>query len=169
MKVLKPIDIIIKQLQSVNENFISALEVVNSVKEDIKSERETVTNETKKMVDDFLEDVRFTTTNGEQRRPRRNTAIPSSFNDFLVTESLPSENSKRPNIQIFIGCWDLLHAEFIRRFSTENIALWEAMSTLSQSSDVYLQYDILKPFFEYATTIPVLRDFYLKENFQQKI
>jgi hypothetical protein len=43
------------------------------------------------------------------------------------------------------------------------------MSTLSQSSDVYLQYDILKPFFEYATTIPVLRDFYLKENFQQKI
>jgi hypothetical protein len=104
MKVLKPIDIIIKQLQSVNENFISALEVVNSVKEDIKSERETVTNETKKMVDDFLEDVRFTTTNGEQRRPRRNTAIPSSFNDFLVTESLPSENSKRPNIQIFIGC-----------------------------------------------------------------
>ena len=53
MKVLKPIDIIVKH--------ISALEVVNSVEEDIESERETVTNEkTKKMVDDFLEDVRVT-------------------------------------------------------------------------------------------------------------
>ncbi|CAB3993665.1 zinc finger MYM-type 1 [Paramuricea clavata] len=31
MKVLKPIDIMVKQLQSVNENFITALEVVKSV------------------------------------------------------------------------------------------------------------------------------------------
>ena len=38
------------------------------------------------------------------------------------------------------------------------------MSVLSPSSDVYLEYDILKPLFEYATTIPVLRDFYLKEK-----
>ena len=54
MKVLKPIDIIVQQLQSVNKNFISALEVINSVKEEIKSERETVTKEkAKKMVDDF--------------------------------------------------------------------------------------------------------------------
>ena len=45
MKVLKPIDIVVKQLQSINENFISASEVVNSVKEDIKSERKAVTNE----------------------------------------------------------------------------------------------------------------------------
>jgi hypothetical protein len=166
---LKPIDIMVKQLQSVNENFIAALEVVNSVQEDIKSERETVTNEkTKKMVDDFLEGVKVTTTNGEQRRPRRNTAIPSRFNDFLVTENLPSENNKRPNIQIFIECLDLLNAEFMRRFSTENIALWEAMSALSPLSRVYLEYDILKPLFEYASTIPVLRDFYLKEKLSTK-
>jgi hypothetical protein len=159
----------VKQLQSVNENFIAALEVVNSVQEDIKSERETVTNEkTKKMVDDFLEGVKVTTTNGEQRRPRRNTAIPSRFNDFLVTENLPSENNKRPNIQIFIECLDLLNAEFMRRFSTENIALWEAMSALSPLSRVYLEYDILKPLFEYASTIPVLRDFYLKEKLSTK-
>ena len=169
MKVLKPIDIMVKQLQSVNENFISALEVVNSVQEDIKSEWETVTNEkTKKMVDDFLEGVKVTTTNGEQRQPRRNTAIPSRFNDFLVTENLPSENNKRPNIQIFIECLDLLNAEFMRRFSTKNIALWEAMSALSPLSRVYLEYDILKPLFEYASTIPVLRDFYLKEKLSTK-
>ena len=90
-------------MRSVYENFISALEVINSVKEEIKSERKTVTGEkTKKMVDDFFEGVRVTTTNGEQCRPRRNTAISSRFNDFLVTESLPSENNRRPNIQIFM-------------------------------------------------------------------
>ena len=167
MKVLKPIDIVVKQLQSVNENFISALEVVNSVKEDIKSERETVTNEkTKRMVNDFFESVKVTTTNGEQRRPRRNTAIPSRFNDFLVTESLPSVNNRRPNIQIFIECLDLLHAEFIRRFSTENIALCEAMSALSPSSDVYLEYDILKPLFEYAATIPVFKGKTFNQRFR---
>ena len=63
IKVLKPIDIVVKQLQSVNENFISALEVVNSVKEDIKLECKTITNEkTKKMVNDFFDDVKVTTT-----------------------------------------------------------------------------------------------------------
>ena len=41
---------------------------------------------------------------------------------------------------------------------------------LSPSSDVYLKYDILKPLFEYAATIPVLKDFYLKEkNFHQRL
>ena len=169
MKVLKPIDIMVKQLQSVNENFISALDVVKSVKEDIKLERDTVTSEkTKKMVDEFLDDVKVSTTSGKQGRPKRNTAIPHRFDDFLVTESLPSENTERPNIQIFIECLDLLNAEFIRRFSTENIALWEAMSALSPSSDVYLKYDILKPLFEYANTIPVLKDFYLKEKLTTK-
>ena len=106
----------------------------------------------------------MTTTNQERRRPRRNATIPSHFNDFLVTETLPGENSRRPNIQVFIECLYLLYAELIRRFSTESIALWEAMSALSPSSDVYLKYDILKPLFEYATTIPVLRNFYLKEK-----
>ncbi|CAB4010741.1 Hypothetical predicted protein [Paramuricea clavata] len=134
MNVLKPIDIMVKQLQSVNENFISALEVVKRVKDDIKSECHTVTNEkTKKMVDEFLEDVKVSTSSGEQHRPKRNTAIPSRFDDFLVTESLPSENTKHPNIQIFIECLDLLNAEFSQHFSTENIALWEAMSALSPS------------------------------------
>ena len=80
MKVLKPVDIVVKQLQSVNENFISALEVVNSVKEDIKLERKTITNEkTKKMVNDFFDGVKVTTTNQEQRRPKRNATIPSTI------------------------------------------------------------------------------------------
>ena len=97
-------------MQSVNENFISALEVINSVKEEIKSERKTVTKEkAKKMFDDFFEGVRATTTNGEQRRPRRNTAISSHSNDFLVAESLSSENNRHPNIHFFIECLDSQH------------------------------------------------------------
>ena len=40
---------------------------------------------------------------------------------------MPGENNRRPNIQIFIECLDLLYADFIRRFSTENIVLWEAI------------------------------------------
>ena len=46
--------------------------------------------------------------------------------------------------------------------------MWEAMSALSPSSDVYLKYDILKPLFEYAATIPVLKDCYLKEKLSTK-
>ena len=42
------------------------------------------------------------------------------------------------------------------------------MSALSPLSRVYLEYDILKPLFEYASTIPVLRDFYLKEKLSTK-
>ena len=42
------------------------------------------------------------------------------------------------------------------------------MSALSPSSDVYLKYDILKPLFEYAATIPVLKDFYSKEKLSTK-
>ncbi len=84
-----------------------------------------------------------------------------------MTECLPSENAKRPNIQIFIECLDLLNAEFTRRFSTENIALLEAMSALSPSSDVYLKYDILKPLFEYATTKLRLRLLFFYRQLRQ--
>ena len=61
----------------------AALELVNSVKKEIKSERKTVTKEkTKKMVDDFFKGVRVTTANEEQRRPRKNTAISSCLTIF---------------------------------------------------------------------------------------
>ena len=45
MDVLKPIDIVVKQLQSSEENFISAQEVGNGVKDDINSKRENITSE----------------------------------------------------------------------------------------------------------------------------
>ena len=54
MNVLKPIDIVVKQLQFSEENFISALEVVNGVKDDINSKRENITSENvKKITEEF--------------------------------------------------------------------------------------------------------------------
>lgn len=159
MDVLKPIDIVVKTLQSPDENFISALDIVNSVQEDIKSKREhTDSDDLRKMTKEL----------NKQRRPKRSTSIPSYFDNFVVTESLPSENIRRPNIQIFTECLDLLLAEFTRRFSTENLILWEAMSALSPSSTTYLEYNTLKPLFDYAKKIPTLRDFYVKENLSEK-
>ena len=156
MDVLKPIDIVVKQLQSSEENFISAQEVGNGVKDDINSKRENITSENvKKMTEEFLKNVK--STDDVQRRPKRNNAVPSNFDDFVNAESIPSENNRRPNIQIFSECLDLLRSEFIRRFSTQNILLWNDMSVLSPSSNNYLHFDTLKPLFEYAEQIPVLR------------
>ena len=42
------------------------------------------------------------------------------------------------------------------------------MSVLSPSSNNYLHFDTLKPLFEYAEQIPVLREFYVKENLSAK-
>ena len=71
-------------------------------------------------------------------------------------------------LKFFIECLDLLHDEFIRRFSTENIVLREAMCALSPPSDLNFKYDILKPLFEYVTTIILLKDLYLKEELSAK-
>ena len=167
MDVLKPIDIVVKQLQSSEEYFISALEVMNGVKDDINSKRENITSENvKKMTEEVSKNVKSTA--GLQHRPKRNNAVPSNFDDFVIIESVPSENNRRPNIQIFSECLDLLSSEFIRRFSTQNILLWNDMSVLSPSSNNYLHVDTLKPLFEYAEQIPVLKEFYVKENLSAK-
>ena len=78
-----------------SQNFISASEVVNSVKETVANEK------TEKMVDDFFEGVRVTTTNEEQRRPRRSITIPCRFNDFLETEILPNEKTDVQTFKYF--------------------------------------------------------------------
>ena len=88
-----------------------------------------------------------------QRRLKRNNAVPSNFDDFVITENVSSER-KQPT----------LSSEFIRRFSTQNILLWNAMSVLSPSSNNYLHFDTLERLLEYAEQIPVLREFYVTEN-----
>ena len=54
MDVLKPIDIVVKLLKSSEENFISALEVVNGMKDDINFKRKNITSENvKKMTEEL--------------------------------------------------------------------------------------------------------------------
>ena len=76
MKVLKPINIIIKQLQSSSENIVSALSVVNAVRDDLKSTREVLEDETcAEMVENYRKSAHITNVQTVQKR---NSSIPSS-------------------------------------------------------------------------------------------
>ena len=77
---------------------------------------------------------------------RRTISAPTRFNDFIITEPIPSENiAQRSKLEIFAESLDLLEAEFERRFASENTELWKAMEALSPSSPNFLDYETLKP------------------------
>ena len=142
MDVLKPINIAVKSLKASDEKYATNEDKWDKMVKKIKSDNEQ----------------------DQAVRPRRTLTIPSHFNDFVVTEPIPSENTEQSRVQIFTECLDLVNSEFTRRFSTENIILWDAMSALSPASDSFLDYNALKPLYEYAKKIPFMRDFYNKET-----
>ena len=117
-----------------------------------------------RMVKPFLEDAHVSISEQEQQ-PRRTTNLPSRFDGFIVTDSIPSENNAKSQVAIFAECLDLIENEFERRFSSENIKLWQAMEALSPNSNNFLDSDVLVPFFEYAQSVPVVSDFFLKNEF----
>ena len=100
----------------------------------------------------------------QEQQPRRTTNLLSRFDGFIVTESIPSENNAKSRVAIFAECLDLIENELERRFSSENIKLWQAMEALSPNSNNFLDSDVLVPFFEYAQSVPVARDFFLKNE-----
>ena len=154
MEVLKPINIVVKQLQSPGESLSSALTVVNSTRNQLTCIRENLSDEkVDKMVKEFLNEARF-----EEQRPDRSKKLPPKFNEFLVTEHIPSENQSRSHVAVFTECLDFIEQEFSRRFSTENIQLWKAMETLSPDSDSFLDSKVLTPLFEYAQSIPLIQN-----------
>ena len=73
---------------------------------------------------------------------------------------MPSENNRRPNLQIFIEYLDLLYAEIIRFCPRYRHRLMCILNHVITFSSPYLNND--------AKTIPVLRDFYLKEKVSKK-
>ena len=73
----------------------------------------------------------------KQKRPKRVHNMPSGFDDFVVTETIPGDQEKRSYLQVYIESLDLLNVEFESRFSSENVLLWEAMSPLSPASNHY--------------------------------
>lgn len=157
--LLQPVDIVVKTLQSPTENAVSAFTIIREVNNDLKEKKNNA---------DFREKLdtnvkERSTFNDNDRRPKRSATIPDHFSDYVIDESLPT-NNRRTNAEIIEECLDLLLSEFERRFSTENIALWQAMCALSPTDDKFLDFETMEPLFLYAETIPVLKDFFVKEN-----
>lgn len=160
MEVLKPINIIVKQLQSSSENIVSALSVVNAVRDYLKEKCEELNEEEcEKMVADFQKSVNVTEVSNVQRR---RTSIPKHFDDFIITEQIPSESRSRSKLEVFKESLQLIEAEFDRRFAPSNTTLWEAMEALSPRSSHFLNYKTLIPLYEYASTIPVLNKMFVE-------
>ena len=164
VEVLKPMNIVVKQLQLSGESVSSAIDVINGIRDELISTREEL-NEQKveRMVKRFLEEAHVSISEQEQH-PRRTTNLASRFDEFIVTDRIPSENNAKSHVAIFAECLDLIENEFERRFSSENIKLWQAMEALSPNSNNFLDSDVLVPFFEYAQSVPVVRDFFLKNE-----
>lgn len=156
IKLLKPINIMVKQLQSSSENIVSALSVVNSVREELKEIRNGLNAE---QCDEMLETFRKS---GDiislETRVRRKTKAPQHFQNFILTEHLPAEKTQRSKLEIYAETLDLLSTEFDRRFSSQNTDLWKAMEALSPKSENFLEFEELKPLFEYCSTIPMAKE-----------
>ena len=126
----------------------------------MKSTREVLEDETcAEMVENYRKFAHITNVQTVQKR---NSSIPSRFNQFIVLEPLPSENVRRSKLEVFAESLDLIEAEFERRFASENTELWKAMGALSPNSPYFLQYDVLKPLYDYAVTIPIVSELFVK-------
>lgn len=163
LTLLKPINIIVKQLQSSSENIVVALNVVNAVRHDLKEIRGKLSSE---MCDELLEEFRQSTDIvSYETRVRRNTSAPQRFQDFVISEHIPSsENTTRSKLHIYAETLDLLISEFDRRFSSENTNLWKAMEALSPDSKSFLDFETLKPWYDYCESIPVVKELLLERK-----
>ena len=96
MEILKPLNIIVKQLQSSDENIMSALSVVNAVRDDLKEiSGELSEDQCEQMVTDFRKSLNIIeVTNVQQRKG----SLPMHFNDFIVTEHIPSKSHARSKV-----------------------------------------------------------------------
>ena len=87
MEELKPVNIIVKQLQSSSENIVSALSVIHAVRDDLKSTREVV-DETKceSMVEKIRKFavLRYRLCKEEQSRPLPDSTTSLLLNPFLL-------------------------------------------------------------------------------------
>lgn len=161
MEILTPINFMVKQLQSSSENITSAISVVKSTREDLNCLRCDMDEcKAKAVIDKYFDEEDMSILLGESRPQRSSKHLPKAMADFVVTESVPSEKSKRCKSSIFNECLDKIEAEFARRFSTENIQLWTSMESLSPVSQHFLDASILVLLFDYSNTIPYVRDFF---------
>ena len=84
MDVLKPINTVVKTLQSPKKNFISAFNVVNQVRNDVKSKRDDTESEAK--LTKMVKELTAPNESQDDRRPTRTKSIPEHFDNFVVPE-----------------------------------------------------------------------------------
>ena len=162
MEILTPINIVVKTLQSSQENLHSAIQVVNAVREDLKSTRSLLNDVfIEKMISDFKEKNQITV---ERSKEKRSKSVPAHFQDFVITDPIPADSNYSNNAQTFKECLDLIETEFERRFSNDDVTLWHSMESLSPKFEKFLDADLLNPLFEYAKTIPVIQREYSRLN-----
>ena len=138
MDILKPLTIIVKQLQSSDENIMSALSVVNAVRDDLKEKSGDLNeDQCEQMVTDFRKSLNIIeVTNVRQRKG----SLPIYFIDFMliVTKHIPSKSHAHSKVEVFKESLHLIETEFNSRFASSNTILWEAMEALSPRSSKFL-------------------------------
>ena len=87
-EILKPVNIIVMQLQSSSENIVSALPVVNAVRDEVKMTREALDEEKcEKMVEKLKNSEEIVEI---ETKVKRKTSAPIRLGDYFVTEHIPS-------------------------------------------------------------------------------
>ena len=114
MEILTPINIVVKTLQSSHKNLHSAIQVINAVREDLRSTtvREDLRstkfsqNEefTTKMIAEFKEKNQIPLDNSKHKRK---TSVPTHFQDFVIRDPIPADSSDS-YVQTFKECIDVL-------------------------------------------------------------
>ena len=128
-------------------NLHSAIQVVNAVREDLRSTRFSLNEEfITKMIAEFKEKKQIPLDNLKQKRK---TSVPTHFQVFVITDPIPADSSDS-YVQTFKECIDVLESQFQRRFSNDNVTLWHSMESLSPNSEKFIDAESLKPLFEYA-------------------
>ena len=150
-KILKIMDILNKILQSSKESLLSALNAVQSTREEFQSLRNELSqSKIEEAVNNFCEDNGIKN-NAKEKRSRE---IPERFSEFIIMALLPGENVANVT-QILCDFLDSLEEDFEARFSEENNEIWCAMGALLPGTLNFLNFESLKPLFKYMEILPV--------------
>ena len=162
-EILEVLNIGTEAFQSKGFNIASSIRLVQECQKQI-NDISNVYN-VKKITDDL--EFLSTFYVDEQIRSRRNRNPPSSFDNYIVDASIPSDVEHITPEQlrsIVVELKDVMLAEFKSRFCEENVKLWNSMDALHPNSKRFLDASLLQPLYEYSLTIPNVSKVLLEKN-----
>lgn len=148
LDILKQCDIANKILQSSKENLNSAMYAIHTVRELLKEKRVSYDDVT---IQQIINEKKTNTPTIP-----RTTRVPGHLQDYILTEPLPTNDSKDLR-RVVVECLDMLENDFCKRFSSENTVIWNSMEGLLPSSENFLDLRKLEPLFNYAMTVPAFK------------